>query len=187
MIPQNNIPTPTTQLPPPGIKPQVPPQTPPPKLVPEPQKPQPVEPTPAPAEQPEQQIQAPNSASSVKMNDLMLWYAVSAYAYAYTYLQVVKDIQDAPDGRGIFNTTVTSMIGILDAGTIQDEASANKSLDEEEQQNAQSVQVILNDKRNEDPDEADAIARQFAEMNAKVIEPEVSPVMREFTAPNEAK
>ena len=76
-------------------------------------------------EAPKEEITNLGSDVGTKINDLMLWYFVSAYAYSFAYLKTVMNIQDAPDGHGIFNTISTGLIGVLDSEGLKKESEAS--------------------------------------------------------------
>ena len=80
------------------------------------------------AKAPEPQQLVPVTGSDTKINDLMLWYFVSAYAYSFAYLKTVANIQEVPDGHGIFNTTSTKLIGVLGAKEAAKVASGAASI-----------------------------------------------------------
>lgn len=51
---------------------------------------------------------APIANNAVKINGIMLWYAVSAFAYAFAFQKAVQDIQSNSTGNGLFplNTSI---------------------------------------------------------------------------------
>ena len=141
------IPQTTAPVPIPAQAPnQTPPQVAPVAVTPaEPSTPSPVAPVPS-----ENKPELPNNITEngVEINDLMLWYAISGYIYAYTYLKTVADIQEAPDGHGIFNNISTAMIGILDNSGITKEAT-NINLDDIDKENLTAIKEMID----EEPDE----------------------------------
>ena len=87
-------------------------------------------------------IPAPASDNK-KMNDLMLWYAVSGYAYAAAYLKTVEDIEAYPDGNGVFNTITTNLIGILGTEELKKDLDFAKKIDEDDKDNIDAIKIIL--------------------------------------------
>lgn len=59
----------------------------------------------------ELQGQATNSAPGARINAMMLYYAVSVYAYRAAYLETIKNIQESADGHGVFKVLPANLLG----------------------------------------------------------------------------
>jgi hypothetical protein len=167
MLP-NNAPNPT---PAPAIPPPQPAPAPPIAPPAPPQNPPTPPPAPTPVVAPEQQIQPPSTAPILtKMNDLMILYAISAYSYFYAYRKTVNDIQESADGHGLFNSTSTNLIGILDTNAAAGEISTIKTIDDEDKENEQSAKRIVAEM--EDGPEKQKLEQQLSQLFVPIGSPE---------------